>query len=429
MSGYSESITPDSLSGIIFALEGVAGSIVLLNGPTGCKFYHSSLSDNQMIRQLEFDPLNYPEKWYFGQPRVPCTYLDSSDYVYGSREKLIEALEYIRDNTRHSLIAIVNSPGAALIGDDIKGIVRPALGDAAAVIIETPSFSSDICAGYETGVLALLEALNPPMLLVRPKTVNLLGISIFQKYFAGDALELRRLLELCGITVTCSLCAGSPLEMVREISAATVNVIVRPEYGVGTAEYLEERYGTPYYICEGATIGFSATEKFIYDLCDMLGGDPAPAIEDSERARADAYVHISRVNSLTGLPKGARVSVEGTYSDVYAYFRFFAEYFGMLPEAAAVFCPRADLMKPKLEEFMRGHNLSDVLARDIYDAQSELVFASGMTISRLRNAGKIFVGIENALPGLGYLDVMPKTHLGVSGALLLVEQVLNGLLL
>jgi hypothetical protein len=33
MSGYLESITPDSLSGVIFALEGVPGGVVLLNGP------------------------------------------------------------------------------------------------------------------------------------------------------------------------------------------------------------------------------------------------------------------------------------------------------------------------------------------------------------------------------------------------------------
>ena len=31
---FEQYTTPDSLSGVIFALEGVAGSVVLLNGPT-----------------------------------------------------------------------------------------------------------------------------------------------------------------------------------------------------------------------------------------------------------------------------------------------------------------------------------------------------------------------------------------------------------
>ena len=428
MNSYLRSITPDGLSGIIFALEGVAGSVVLLNGPTGCKFYHSATSDSQVLRQLEFDPLNYPANWYFGQPRVPCTYLDGGDYVYGGKDKLIEALEYIRDNVEHSIVAIVNSPGAALIGDDLPGIARSVLGNEAVVTIETPGFSSDICAGFETAAIALIDTLNPPKLAVKPKTVNLLGISIFQKYVLGDLAELRRLLKLCGISVNCALCADSTPDSVREISTAALNIVVRPEYALKTAEQLEKCFGTPYYTAE-IPIGFTATEKFVRDICEMLGCDASPAIEDSERARAGAYIYISRVNSLVGLPKGARISVEGTYSEQLAYFKFFVKYLGMLPEAALTFCPGADHAKPQLEAFMQTHGIPAVLTRDIFAARNELVFASGATISQLRNAGQRFVGVENALPSLGYVDVIPKTHLGVSGALLLVEQVLNGLLL
>ena len=71
MNTFLKNITPDSLSGIIFALEGVKRSLVILNGPTGCKFYNAATSDSQVIRQREFDPLNFPPVWYFGQPRVP----------------------------------------------------------------------------------------------------------------------------------------------------------------------------------------------------------------------------------------------------------------------------------------------------------------------------------------------------------------------
>ena len=95
---YLTSITPDSFSGLIFGFEGVKNAVVLLNGPTGCKYYHSSTVDNQCLCQSEFDPLNYSELWYFGQPRVPCTSIDKRDYVYGSRDKLTEALSFIKAN-------------------------------------------------------------------------------------------------------------------------------------------------------------------------------------------------------------------------------------------------------------------------------------------------------------------------------------------
>ena len=35
---------------------------------------------------------------------------------------------------------------------------------------------------------------------------------------------------------------------------------------------------------------------------------------------------------------------------------------------------------------------------------------------------------EARMPSMGYTDLLPKTHLGVNGALFLIEQVLNGLM-
>ncbi len=429
MSSYSNSITPDSISGILFALEGVAKSVVLLNGPTGCKFYHSSTSDHQTIRQFEFDPLNYPEKWYFGQPRVPCTYLDSADYIYGSTDKLTEALTFLRDNVIFELLCIVNSPGAALIGDDLRGIAAAIVTDRPIVTIETPGFSSDICTGYETAAHALIDQL--PLRRVEtaiPKTVNILGQSIWHRNYAGDVAEIERLMTLCGIDVNCFLCAGSDLDRILRLPDAALNVVLHPEFGMRTAEYLRKRYGTPFYVCDGPPVGFAATEKMTRGVCALLGADASPAIADSEKARARAYPFISRVNSLTGLPKGVRFAVEGTYSELYAYIDFLVSYFGMIPDCAAVVNPQSDGFKPQLTGLLKSLSLPETLGRDIADTHSELVFGSGNTIAKLKLRRHVFSGIETTLPSLGYLDVIPKTHLGVRGALQLVEQVLNGLL-
>lgn len=429
MSGYLNNITPDSFSGIVFALEGVSRSVVLINGPTGCKFYHASISDNQTIRQFEFDPLNYPEKWYFGQPRVPCTYLDSGDYIYGSKDKLTEALEFFRDNVSFELLCIVNSPGAALIGDDLRGIAGQIIPDKPVIVIETPGFSSDICTGYEAAAIELFKQIPiPEPARLEPKTVNILGLSIFHKYYAGDIAELKRLMELCSISVNCVICADCDVESIRSVPGAALNIVIHPEYGVKTAQYLKERYGTPLYICDGPPVGFAATEKLMGDLCAILDGDISPFSHDSGRARARVYSYISKINSLTGLPKGVNFAVEGTYSELYAYTDFLVRYFGMIPECLNVLNERSDFFKSRLLGLLDGFNLPQVLARDILETKSELVFACGNTIGRLKLKKHIFSGIEISLPSIGYIDVIPKTHLGIQGALLLTEQVLNGLI-
>ena len=38
------SIHPDGITGMIFAMEGIKNAVVLLNGPMGCRFYHSTTS-------------------------------------------------------------------------------------------------------------------------------------------------------------------------------------------------------------------------------------------------------------------------------------------------------------------------------------------------------------------------------------------------
>lgn len=442
-------IEPDSLSGVVFALEGVEGTTVLLNGPTGCKYYHSSISDSQTFRQFEFDPLNFPLTWYFGQPRVPSTYLDNADYVYGSERKLTEALEYFGSAPETGMICIVNTPGAALIGDDLEGIARRTLGDRPFLTIETPGFSEGMCAGFERAACALVDCLLPEYdaHAVDPvdeaaddaavgkadgfaaaRTVNVLGLSLYQRHYTGDVREIRRLLEAMGLRVNCLLCAGSTLDEVRALPQAALNIVIHPEFGLVTAKHLEERFGTPYLVCEGLPIGFEATERFARDIARMAGGDPQPVLEECRRARARAFSYISRLNSLTGLPTGVPFAVEGTYSELAAYTEFFTEYLALVPVSLTPAFPQADCARKRLEQMLADMGFSGSLGCDPADAEPELFFGSGMTIAQLRLAGLRFSGVETMLPTLGYLDVVPKTHLGPRGALLLVESVLNGLL-
>ena len=399
---------PDSLSGLIFGFEGIRDTVVLLNGPTGCKFYHSATSDNQMLRQMTFDPHNYPPLWYFGQPRVPCTWLDRRDYVYGSEDKLWEAMDFLQTLEPAELLVIVNSPGAALIGDDLKGITDRYLADHgvdrvnfdAVITVESPGYSKGIYQGYQQACRILIDRFcqKSEFAAVHPR-INLLGISIFHKHWQGDLEEMQRLASLCGIEVNTCLCCECSIDEIREIPSADLNVVIDPDFGSPVAEYLEERFGMPYVCPDGLPVGFEATEELFGQICRALGCDPAPVIQESERARARSYLYVSRVNSLTGLPKGVRYAVHGSPSQRRGYERFLTDYFGMTPDR-----------------------------KDIWETDAQLVFADGNIIAGLKAREHQFVGVEIGMPSLGYVDVIPKTHLGISGALLVCEQVLNGLM-
>ncbi|QHI73631.1 nitrogenase component 1 [Aminipila terrae] len=444
MNDYLKNITPDSFSGIVFGLEGIPKAIVLINGPTGCKFYHSATSDNQNTKQLELDPLNYPEKWYFGQPRVPCTYLDKRDYVYGSKNKIIEALTFFKKNMEFDIICIVNSPGASLIGDDLKGIAEEFCENIPCVFIQTPGYSKTVCEGFEYSLIQLFTQLLERGWIKKKaekenhgshlkKVVNLLGISIIHKHFEGDIQELKRLLNMCGIQVNAVLSCDLTLESLKEAGNADLNIVINPEYGLNIAAYLKQEFGTPYYLCEGMPVGFKAVEGFIKDICRFLETDHEGMeqfLEESEKARARAYIFLSRLNSLTGLPKGVPFAVEGNWSECYSYVTFLVEYFGMVAESISILNASYDPgnMQLKLREFLKLHSMEASLENNILETNSELVFASANTIAKLKLTELRFSGIEISLPTMGYVDVIPKTHIGIKGALLLIEQVINGMM-
>lgn len=430
---YLKNIMPDSLSGLIFAFEGIERGVTILNGPTGCKFYHSSISDSRMLRQEEFDPLNFPDLWYFGQPRVPCTYLDKRDYVYGSADKLTELISWLRAELKPTLLTVINSPGAALIGDDLSRITAAAAGDIPFITVETPGYSLPVWEGFERACRMLIdrfaeaEASPRSSASGRPR-VNLLGISLFHRNYEGDLAELRRDLELCGIDVNCILGCGCTLDEVRALPAADLNLVIDPLYGKAAADCLEMRFGTPQICCDSLPVGFSAMEQLMRRICDVLHTDPAPFLEESERARARSFVFLSRINSLTGLPKGTPFAVHGTLPEALGYTDFLIRYFGMAAETVDVNSPLEGPSADALTALLRENSMEKALSRDILQTSAELVLADGNIIAMLKARGTSFCGIETAMPTLGYNDVIPKTHLGIRGGLLLCEQILNGLL-
>lgn len=228
-------LTPDSLSGAIFAIEGIADAAVLLHGPTGCKFYHGTLSERNLARGDGLDPLVYRSEFYFGQARVPATYMDGHDYVFGATAKL-ERLVAVAAARGHALIALVNAPGAALIGDDLERVIAAAGLAVPCLALENPGYSGSFTQGFQDALRQTIERLDPLPLPVVERQVNLVGLSLYQRHWQGSLDELRRMLGLlCGISVGVTLSAGSSVAALRGLRAAQVNVLVHEEYGGGLA--------------------------------------------------------------------------------------------------------------------------------------------------------------------------------------------------
>ena len=428
---------------MIFAMEGIRNTMVLLNGPMGCKFYHSTTSAHLMMRpdlkraageaaekgHVEYDILN---NYFFRQPRVPSTYLDGYDYVYGTSEKVEAALCYFRENFSFELMVIVDSPGASLIGDELTELARRVLPEVPTVMLESPGYSEHFSDGHDRAVCELIRQLRPHFSPKKPRgarpRVNLLGLSVWQRYWEGDKEELTRLLEELGAEVNACPCAGSSLQEILSLPDAELNLLLYPEMGRETAARLEEYFGTPCYVFDGPPVGFSATEKALREIGERLGLDPGKVLEDSEKARAQCWFALNKLDEMSYLSTLRSFAVEGMDSAVYSYVSFLTDYLGMTPECVSLTGSPDPLLRGKLRDTLRRCRAEAALEKDILDSRAELVYADANTISALCTRHDAFSGIEISLPGMGYTDIVKKTHLGIRGALFLTEQTVNGLM-
>lgn len=425
----AENIWPDAFSGAIFALEGIKDAVVILNGPTGCKFYHSAISDYQYPRDLSYDPLNYPEIYYFGQPRVPATFLDGDDYVHGATIKLAKIMQRVASKPQYNLVAVVNSPGAALIGDDLERLVRAHIPHKHCICIESTGFSGLFAEGFQNAFLQLLPQLNPPPLTNAVLSVNLVGLSIYHKHYQGSLQELRRLLSMCGIQVKATFCCGSSLNELQGFNQADLNVVLYPEYGLELCRWMQDHYKVPYVVpAAGLPLGFDNTAKWITEICTILGADSGPAQQDIEAARARAFLHLSRYNSVTGLPQGAAFAIKAESSLACALAVWLHSYLGMIPTAVELLPGGHSDHSRELKDYLSKHGLQTTLSMPVMKSAADVIIADGNTLAQAQLLnGKPCCGIEIALPSLGYLDVVDKSLFGVTGAMLLIEQILNGL--
>jgi nitrogenase molybdenum-iron protein alpha/beta subunit len=418
-------IYPDGLTGAILAGESVFAGAVILHGPTGCRGHHSVMSEHPFPRDDVQERLNFLEPFYFGQPRIPTTYLDGDDFVFGAKDKLIMAFAEVMKR-RPSALTVINSPGAALIGDNIAQAATESGVSEPCAIIEMPALSCSLAEGYQQALLAMFEALCLKSTERMPKTVALIGLSIAHPHWAGSISELRRLLGLCGIEVLCSPGAGGLIEEWRSLPRAACYAIIHGEYGDRVKSWLEHRLGGIAVASDmGAPVGFAATAEWVTAVARALDADPMPALHeiDIERRRVSRLIGLATGSSA--VLKGMTFAVTGDPSLAFPLTRWLYDYLGMLPAAVEVIDGQATQVGGNLRSWLSRIGCGDVWQRSWRTAAPDLLFADGQQVEEARDSG--IGGIEILFPTAACLDIVPKALLGSTGSTWLMERILNEL--
>ena len=260
----------------------------ITHGPIGCGFYSWLTRRNQTkpIDDNDYNLMNY----------CFSTDMQEDDIVFGGEKKLRQAVREAYEIFKPKAIGIFSTCPVGLIGDDVHAVAREMKEELG---INVFGFS---CEGYKgVSQSAGHHIANNQMFkhviglddTVRDSKykINLLG----EYNIGGDAFEIERILEKCGIDLIATFSGNSSYDYFANAHTADLNCIMCHRSINYVADMMEIKYGIPW--IKVNFIGAEATAKSLRKIAQYFG-DPelkervekviAEEMPEVEKHRADA---------------------------------------------------------------------------------------------------------------------------------------------
>ena len=224
----------------------------ITHGPIGCGFY-SWLTRRNQTRPKGPEDHNFMQYCF-------STDMQDEQIIFGGEKKLKQAVQEAYDTFKPKAIGIFATCPVGLIGDDVHAVAREMkekLG------INVFAFS---CEGYKgvsqsaghhianNGVFKHIVGLDDTEQEGEFK-INMLG----EYNIGGDAFEIERLFEDCGITLISSFSGNSSYDQFANSHTADLNLIMCHRSINYVAEMMETKFGIPW--IKVNFIGAEATAK------------------------------------------------------------------------------------------------------------------------------------------------------------------------
>ena len=236
--------------------------INITHGPIGCGFYSWLTRRNQTDPDATGDGQNFITYCF-------STDMQDEEIIFGGEKKLKQAIQEAYDNFNPKAIAVFSTCPVGLIGDDVHAVCREMkekLG------INVFGFS---CEGYKgvsqsaghhianNGIFKHVVGMDDTIKKGKYR-INLLG----EYNIGGDAFEIERLFERCGITLVSSYSGNSSIEQFANSHTADLNLIMCHRSINYVAEMMETKFGVPW--IKVNFIGAAATAKSLRKIAQYF---------------------------------------------------------------------------------------------------------------------------------------------------------------
>jgi len=257
----------------------------ITHGPIGCGFY-SWLTRRNQTRPRNDMSTNF-------MPYAMSTDMQEEEIIFGGEKKLKKAIQEAVELFHPKAVGIFSTCPVGLIGDDVHAVAREMEEKYPGINIF--GFS---CEGYKgvsqsaghhiannkvfTDVVGQLET---------PKEgefrLNILG----EYNIGGDAFEIERITDRCGLTVHATFSGNSEYDEFASAHTADLNVVMCHRSINYMAEMMEKRYGIPWFKVN--FVGANATAKSLRKIAAYFGSQAL--IDKVEKVISEEMVEVEKV--------------------------------------------------------------------------------------------------------------------------------------
>ena len=416
----------DGFLGAVMAAEGTKGFKALINGPGGCRSRTQILMNEQFL--VISDDMSGCSKSPFmsKQTRVPCTFLNNNDIVFGTADKLSEGMRSVIEATGDSVVLIDTLGASVQVADRESAAVRSGFGDR--VVIADPDISSlSFSQGFDDTMCRIISHIGPENGKEGKKKVNILGYGAFDADWVYGMDSLRGLLKMMGAEIV-SFVGLDSAETLKRSGEADLNIMIHPECARKTAEWYSDNLGIPFVEPSmGAPIGYLSIRKFIDEISGILGSDIGDAVKILDEDERRMMKIVRNYDKFSGGLRCGDMGLEGMPSNVLPVMAWMYDTFSMVPEYIDI----RRTTDPRESEGIRGF-LKEIDCLDALETRSpsgdiKVMFTDGLSAEYYKFDHPKMAAVGFEMPYKGVYGLIDRSLLWINGCHVLLDGVINGI--
>ena len=241
------------LLGAYATVSGIPNALPLFHSPCGCQYYMRYC----MLIHDGIDPV------------ILTSDIAQQEVVFGGEEKLYKAITASKQAYDPELIVVLSGCAPSLVGDDIYSVAERVREETQTdvIAVDCAGFQGDQVNGYKDVIQQVISFYAQDIDHIQENAVNLIGMIPGYDYrWRANIIALIDVLKCAGLEVNAVLGGYSTIEQFRSIGRAKLNIVLSDIRGLEIAQYLNERFTTPFICPKYLPIGLQSIKDWLHDI-------------------------------------------------------------------------------------------------------------------------------------------------------------------